>query len=186
MANTTDNISKALRSLENEKDGLALYDDESIQASVSILNALKEQQEGVDSKEAKLMLQRYQMRVQEGVDIYIRTRFSKIVEMKEKIQGPFSQSIRRSFSPAESEFLSDYTKAVAAYKKEYGFDPTSPCRPPKGLNAEVTVIKGTGSDSICAGQQWMALKENEILTLRIEVAQELENMGYVRINEFLK
>lgn len=186
MTSTTDSICKALRSLENERDGLALYDEESIQATKKMEEALLAQAEGMEQEQAQLMLKRYAGRLQEGIDIYIKTRFAKIVELKKNTQGPLSTSVRRSFSPHECEFIADYTKAIAAYKKEYDFDPTSPCRPPKGLNAEVTVIKGTGSDSICAGQQWMALKENEMLTLRIEVAQELENMGYVRINEFLK
>ena len=186
MASTADSICKALRSLEIERDSLPIYDEESIQTTKNIIEALESQSEGVDSRQAKLMLQRYSLRLQEGINIYTRSRFSRIVELRGSTNNAISDSIKRSLSPREIDFINSYTKVVAAYKKALGFDPTVPAVPPKGLNAEVTVIKGTSDDSICVGQQWMVLKENEIITLRIDSAQELESMGYVRINEYLK
>lgn len=186
MTETSRFIMKALRSLESEKDGMPPYDIESIRETKNIIEALEIQKNTETLFSSQQFLGRCAIRLQEGINVYTKARFARIMELKSKSRGPLKTEYKRNFSPAESDFLSDYIKATSVYYKEYGFDPSQDLRTPKGLIAECVVIKGTGNDPINIGGNWVVLKENEIITLRVQDAEEYENLGYIRINEFYK
>ncbi|EAY20988.1 hypothetical protein TVAG_172450 [Trichomonas vaginalis G3] len=186
MTETTNRIVKALEGLENEKEGIPPYDIEGIRETKNIMEGLETQKKAESSETTQQFLGRCAIRLQEGINVYTKARFAKIIELKSKSKGPLKQEIKRNFSPSESEFLSDYIKTISLYKKAYGFDPTSPLRPPRGLTAECVVIKDTGGDPIAIGSKWVNLKVNEILSLLVQDAEELESLGFVKINMYLK
>lgn len=182
MSSWSSNIVKALRAMKTDIDTLPKYDDEAISQTKTLITHIAASAEDEDEP-AKSALIGYANRLQNGINLYVRSRFLRIMDIKEKNPGPISSQVKKSFSAPENEFATAYIKAIAVYKKSLGFDPTTPCIPPKGLNASVSVLMDVGSVSV--GNQWISLTKGDILTFRVTVAQELEDLGYVRIIEYL-
>lgn len=131
-----------------------------------------------------IILKQHATRLQDGIDLYHRARLLRIVSIMNKSRAPLDQNSRKALSPSELEFVNLYQQKLAAYKRNTGFEPFAPFKPPLGLNAEVKVLRDTGT--ILVGENFMSLNKNDILTLRTSVAQELERNGFVEIIEYLK
>jgi hypothetical protein len=132
----------------------------------------------------RVILERHAEKLQEGLDLYHRARLLRIMAIRCECRGKPGAHVRKALAPHEVEFLNAYAQALAAYTRASRFDPTAPFMPPQGLNAEVRVLRDAGS--IMAGDSYVSLKQHEILTLRTNVAQELEQFGFVQITEYLK
>lgn len=185
MALWGSHICKALRSMENTSPAtLPMYDEESVHQTKQLIEVINAASEKADIPHRQIILKAYADRLQEGVDLYHRSRLLKIMNLRCESRGQLTPAIKRAMAPHEAEFLSKYAKILADYTKTSGFDPTTPFRPPQGLNAEVKVLKD--ASSIMAGDSYLSLKQNEILTLRTSVAQELEQLGFVQISEYLR
>jgi len=180
MASWNSHIIKALQSLESDTLTLPPFDEESIHETRNTIEAIKNSKDNEDGDLASAVLNQYSDRLQNGVDIYLKTRISRIM----KLHSENNKDYRKGLSPIENDFLSEYKSAIASLKKDLGFDPSVKCKPPKGLNAEVIVLKDVGTIPI--GTSYIMLTKNEVLTVRTSVAEELEHLGLVKINEYLK
>jgi hypothetical protein len=185
MSGWSSSICKALQYLEDvPPDSLPLYDEESVHRTRDLVQAITHAAEDSGTPGRRIVLEQFADKLNEGVQLYHRARLLRIMRLQSEGRGQLSPQIRKALAPHEVEFLNSYTQAIASYKKAIGFDLTAPYRPPQGLNAEVTVLRDTGS--ILAGSSYISLKKNDILTLRTNVAQELEQLGFVQITEYLK
>ena len=174
-------ICKALHSLEGDKNFLPLYDDESIQQTKNIIEEIQNTIQLTQERTmASIVLKQYADRLQHGIDIYIQSRINRIMELHSQNNTEF----RKNMSSSEVDFLNEYKRTISDYKKELGFDPQYKCKPPKGLNAEVVVLKD--AETIPIGNIFILLKQNEVLLLRTTEAEELERLGLVKIREYLK
>jgi hypothetical protein len=140
--------------------------------------------EGTPIPARRLILEQYAAKLQEGLDLYHRSRLIRIMNVRCACRGPPGQHVRKSLAPHEVTFLNSYAQALAGYTRTVQIDPTAPMKPPQGLTAQVKALRDTGP--IMAGDSFISLKPNEILTLRMNVARELEQLGLVQITEYLK
>lgn len=186
MALWSSHVCKALQVMESAPPGiLPMYDEESIHQTKQLIGAITEEADHSDENpERQIILRAFADRLQEGVDLYHRARLMRIMEIRCQCRGTPGKEVKQAMAPHEVAFLNSYAQALAEYTKTVGFDPTAQFRPPQGLNAEVKALRDLGS--ILAGGSFISLKQNEILTLRVSVAQELEQLGFVQITEYLK
>jgi hypothetical protein len=184
MSGWSADICKALNAHEaTAPDCLPAYDEASVHRTRELMQAISQAAEESASGR-KIVLEQYAEKLREGIDLYHRARLLRIMNIRCECRGQPGQEVRKAMAPHEVEFLNSYTQALANYTKAVGSDPTAPFRPPQGLNAAVTVVRDAGS--IMAGSSYVSLKKNDIMTLRTNVAQELEQLGFVRITEYLK
>lgn len=180
-------ICRALQKIRNSQPNvMPSYDEDAIHNTEELINLFNQLIEETDPSEIirKTTLQQYANRLQEGILLYKRARLNRLTELRMNCRGMPGPEVRKMLTPSEIEFLDSYAKMLAQYSKSTDIDLTEPFRPPQGLNAEVKVLRDVGS--IMAGDNFISLKKNEILTLRTNVAQELEQKGFVRITEYLK
>ncbi|OHT04753.1 DNA replication complex GINS protein PSF1-like protein [Tritrichomonas foetus] len=180
-------ICKALQKMEDTpSDFLPPYDEDAVHNTEEIIKMMQRVIEETDEslQHRSVILKLYVERLQSGISLYNRARLNRIVEIRDKSRGIPSPEIRKNMTPHEIEFLGSYSKAVATYNKALDFDVTEPFMPPQGLNAEVKALRD--AESIMAGDGYISLRQNDILTLRTNVAKELEKLGFVQITQYLK
>lgn len=186
MALWSAHVCKALQSMESAPPGtLPTYDEESVHQTKQLIGAIMgEAENSDDNPQRRAILEAFAGRLEKGLDIYHRSRLNRIMEVRCQCRGTPGKDVKKAMAPHEVAFLNSYAQALAEYTKAIGYDPTAQFRPPQGLNAEVKALRDLGS--IFAGGSFISLKQNEILTLRVSVAQELEQLGFVQITEYLK
>lgn len=187
MSTWTSNIYKALKSLtfnEFEVNTLSQYDFDAVCKTNDICRQIDIEIDRQKDPEAILALKLYSKRLKDGLNLYTRTRLLKIMDLKGNIRGQLPQHIKKSLSQQEVEFLSEYRSAVSVYSRELDFDPSAGCCPPKGLNVSCTALKN--AESIMVGENCMTLKKGSTLELRAQEAIELESLGLVRIEEYIR
>lgn len=187
MSLWSSHICKALQRINDyPPDVMPSYDEDAVHRTEELIKLIQQAVEDTDPSQShrKVILNQYASRLKEGITLYNRARLKRIIDIRMKTRGMPSPEVRKMLTPLEIEFLDSYSKVLAQYTKETDIDITAPFHPPQGLNAEVIVLRNVGS--IMAGDNFISLKQNEILTLRTNVAQELEQKGFVKINEYLK
>lgn len=191
---STSYICRALQSMQTNPNSLPPYDEEAVNQTTELIDimakASEEEEDPSSQKEGEINIRKYLLRdvyvpkLINGLGIYTRSRLMRIIDIKSNTLGQLDQKVRQNLAPHEMEFLNSYTQAVAKYSRAAGFDPTKALRPPQGLNAECIVLKDAGT--ILAGDSYINLRQNEVLTLRTNIAQDLEQQGFVQISEYLK
>jgi hypothetical protein len=185
MTHWSAQICKALQSMQNSSpDSLPPYDEEAVHQTKGLVEMIRGAAERSEIPVRRIILEREAEKLQEGLDLYHRSRLVRIMNIRCECRGQPGPQVRKALAPHEVEFLNSYTQALATYTRSAKLDPAAPFTPPLGLNAEVKVLRDAGS--IMAGDSYVSLKQNEILTLRTNVAQELEQLGFVQITEYLK
>lgn len=187
MSLWSSHICKALQRINDyPPDSMPSYDEDAVHRTEELIKLIYQAVEDTDPSQnhRKIILNQYARRLKEGITLYNRARLKRIVDIRMKSRGMPSSEVRKMLTPLEIEFLDSYSKVLAQYSKETDIDITEPFHPPQGLNAEVIVLRDVGS--IMAGDRFIFLKQNEILTLKTNVAQELEQKGFVKITEYLK
>jgi hypothetical protein len=165
-------------------DSLPPYDEEAVHQTKGLVENIRQVANQSSIPVRRIILEREAEKLQEGLDVYHRSRLLRIMHIRCECRGQPGPNVRKALAPHEVEFLNSYAKALATYTRESKTDPTAPFIPPQGLTATVKVLRDTGS--IMAGDGFVPLKQNEVLTLRVNVAQELEQLGFVQITEYLK
>lgn len=187
MSLWSSHICKALQRINDyPPDEMPSYDEDAINRTEELIKLLNQAVEDTDPSQnhRKIILNQYANRLKEGIVLYNRARLKRIVDIRMKSRGMPPPELRKMLTPLEIEFLDSYAKVLAQYSKATDIDITELFRPPQGLNAEVRVLRDVGS--IMVGDNYISLKQNEILTLRANIAQELEQKGFVKITEYLK
>lgn len=186
MSALSADICAALRTLQESPDTVPQYDTVAVQKTREIIEGILQEADATDEslQRRAIILRQHATRLQDGIDLYHRARLQRIVAIMNRSRAPLDQNARQALSPPELEFVNLYQQKLAAYKRSTGYEPFAPFRPPLGLNAEVKVLRDTGT--ILVGESFMSLNKNDILTLRTSVAQELERNGFVEVIEYLK
>ncbi|KAH0795625.1 DNA replication complex GINS protein psf1 [Histomonas meleagridis] len=179
-------ICSSLRSLQDSTGIIPPYDSNSVHKTREIISSILQEVAQTDEslQVRAIILKQHAARLQEGIDLYHRARLQRILEVMNKSRAPLDQESRKALSPSEVEFVNSYQQKLAAFKRETKFEAFAPFKPPLGLNAEVKVLREAGS--IFVGDSFLSLNKNDVLTLRTNVAQELERNGFVEIIEYLK